>query len=137
MRVVLDTNIFLSGLISPDGVPDRLIRAWLDRRFLLVSHSLQLDEMREVSRREKIRALVRPVEAGRLVNQIARLAEIPTSLPIVKRSRDPSDDFLLALCDVGVVDRLVTGDKNDLLALKRHGTATILTAAAFARELGI
>lgn len=137
MRVVLDTNIFLSGLISPDGVPDRLIRAWLDRRFLLVSHLLQLDEMREVSRREKIRALVRPVEAGRLVNQIARLAEIPTSLPIVKRSRDPSDDFLLALCDVGVVDRLVTGDKNDLLALKRHGTATILTAAAFARELGI
>ena len=137
MRVVLDTNIFLSGLISPDGVPDRLIRAWLDRRFLLVSHSLQLDEMREVSRREKIRALVRPVEAGRLVNQIARLAEIPTSLPILKRSRDPGDDFLLSLCDVGVVDRLVTGDKNDLLALKRHGTATILTAAAFARELGI
>lgn len=93
--------------------------------------------MREVSRREKIRALVRPVEAGRLVNRIATLAEMPTSLPSVKRSRDPGDDFLLGLCDVGMVDRLVTGDKNDLLALGRHGTATILTAAAFARELGI
>jgi putative PIN family toxin of toxin-antitoxin system len=137
VRVILDTNILLSGLIAPGGLPARLIDAWLDRRFTLISHPLQLDEFRAVSRREKIRALVRASEAGRLVNQIAALADMPERLPPVERSRDPRDDFLLALCEAGTADRLVTGDKNDLLALKRHGAATIVTAAVFATELGV
>lgn len=137
MRIILDTNILLSGLITPGGVPGRLVDAWLDRRFTLISHPLQLDEFRAVSRRDKIRALVRPSEAGRLVNQIAALADMPERLPPVERSRDPRDDFLLALCEVGAADRLVTGDKDDLLALQRHGAATIVTAAAFAAELDI
>lgn len=137
MRVILDTNILLSGLIAPGGVPGRLIDAWLDRRFTLVSHSLQLDEFRAVSRRDKIRTLVRPSEAGRLVNQIAAIAEMPERLPPVERSRDPRDDFLLALCEAGAADRLVTGDKDDLLVLQRHGIAAIVTAVSFATELGL
>ena len=137
MRVILDTNILLSGLISPAGIPARLIDAWLDRKFTLVSHALQLDELREVTRRDKIRALVRPFEAGRLVNQIAAIADMPERLPPVERSRDPRDDFLLALCEAGKVDWLVTGDKDDLLALVRHAETAIVTAALFAREQGI
>ncbi len=134
MRVILDTNILLSGLITPNGTPARLIDAWLDRRFTLISHPIQLDEFRAVSRRDKIRALVRPSEAGRLVNQIAVLAEMPSRLPPVQRSRDPRDDFLLALCEASSADRLVTGDKDDLLALYQHGTTRIVTAAMFATE---
>lgn len=101
MRVILDTNVLLSGLISPSGTPARLIEAWLDRRFTLVSHALQLDGFRDVSRREKIRVLLRPAEAGRLVNQILLVATMPEKLPLVQRSRDPRDDFLLALCEAG------------------------------------
>lgn len=137
MRVILDTNILLSGLISPRGVPALLIEAWLDRRFTLVSHALQLEEIRDVSRREKIRAFIRPAEAGRLVNQIALIADIPENLPHVRRSPDPRDDFLLALCEAGGVDWLVTGDKADLLALGRHGPAGIVTASALAVQLGL
>ncbi|MEO8723333.1 MAG: putative toxin-antitoxin system toxin component, PIN family [Sphingobium sp.] len=135
MRVILDTNILLSGLISPSGIPARLIEAWLDHRFTLVSHALQLDELRDVSRREKIRALVRPSIAGRLVNQIALVAEMPERLPPIQRSRDPRDDFLLALCETGKADWLVTGDKDDLLALGHHGTARIVTAADFMAQI--
>lgn len=135
MRAILDTNILLSGLISPSGIPARVIDAWLNRRFTLISHSIQLDELRDVTRREKIRALVRPFEAGRLVNQIAVIAEMPERLSPVERSRDPRDDFLLALCDAGRADWLVTGDKADLLALDRHGAAQIVTAATFAALL--
>lgn len=137
MRVILDTNILLSGLISPSGVPAKLIEAWLDRRFILVSHSIQLDELRDVSRRNKIRALVKPVEVGRMVNQIGVLADMPERLPPVEKSRDPLDDFLLALCEAGQADLLVTGDKNDLLSLKRHGSTRIVTAAQISRELGL
>lgn len=137
MRVILDTNILLSGLISPGGVPALLVQAWLDRRFTLISHHLQLDELREVTRRDKIRARVRPFEAGRLINQIGAIAELPDRLPATQRSRDPRDDFLLALCEAGRADWLVTGDKEDLLALSRHGNTAITTAAAFAAEHGL
>ncbi|MEI8147342.1 MAG: putative toxin-antitoxin system toxin component, PIN family [Alphaproteobacteria bacterium] len=137
MRVILDTNILLSGLLSPSGTPAQLVDAWLDRRFMLVSHPIQIEEFSAVTRRDKIRALLRPSEAGRLVNQIAALAEMPSRLPQVQRSRDPRDDFLLALCEAGAADRLVTGDKDDLLALRHHGTTRIVTAAAFAMEIGV
>ena len=137
MRVVLDTNILLSGLISPAGIPARLIDAWLDRKFTPVSPALQLDELREVTRRDKMRALVRQFEAGRLVNQIAAIADMPERLPPVERSRDPRDDFLLALCEAGKADWLVTGDKDDLLALVRHAETAIVTATHFAHGHGI
>jgi putative PIN family toxin of toxin-antitoxin system len=137
VRVVLDTNILLSGLISGRGTPARLIEAWLDHRFVLVSHALQIDEIRDVSRREKIRVLLRPAEAGRLVNQIMLVAEMPAALPHVRRSPDARDDFLLGLCEAGRADWLVTGDKNDLLALGRHGITKITTAAALAEHLGL
>lgn len=137
MRVVLDTNIFISALVSTTGTPAALIDAWLEGAFALVSHQLQLDELREVTRREKVRRLIRPVVAGRLVNQIVLAAEIPKTLLRVERSRDPRDDFLLALCQAGRADRLATGDKHDLLALDRHEATRIVTAAALARELGL
>lgn len=137
MRVILDTNILLSGLISPVGLPAQLLQAWLDRRFTLISHPIKIDEFREVTKRDKIRVFVKSFEAGRLANQILALAEMPARLPSVSRSRDPRDDFLLALCEVGKADWLVTGDKEDLLALSSHGTTAIVTAARFADELGL
>jgi len=137
MRVILDTNVLLSGIISPRGTPARLIEAWLDRRFILISHALQLDEIREVSRRPKLRALIKPAEVGRIVNQIALVAVLPELLPPIERSRDPRDDFLLALCEKADADWLVTGDKADLLALGRHGRAGIVTAGDLADMLDI
>jgi hypothetical protein len=137
VRVILDTNVLLSALLSPSGTPARLFDAWIDRRFVLISHPLQLDEIREVSRREKIRALIRPAEAGRLVNRIAAIAEMPERLPATQRSPDPRDDFLLALCEAGHADFLATGDKSDLLALTSQGTARIATAKMLAELLGL
>lgn len=137
MRAILDTNILVSALISTGGRPARLVGAWLRNEFVLVSHARQLDELREVTRREKLRPLIRPALAGRLVNRIIERAEMPDALPSAERSRDPNDDFLLALCEAGRADRLVTGDKPGLLALRRHGPTRIVTAADFAKELGL
>ena len=137
MKAVLDTNLLVSALLSPNGLPAQLVEAWFKGRFILVSHPLQIEELRDVTRRDKIRLHILPAKAGRLVNQIIRLAEMPAALPQVERSRDPRDDFLLALCEAGNADWLATGDKADLLALERHGPTRIVTAARLARELGI
>jgi len=75
---------------------------------------------------------IKPYKAGRLVNQLKQLAENIGSLPRVERSPDPSDDFLLALCEAGQADYLVTGDKSGLLALDRHKATRIISASDFA-----
>ena len=135
MRAILDTNVLLSGLISPEGTPGLILRAWFNERFTLVAHALLVHELRTVTRRDGIRGKIRPAEAGRLVNQIALSAAMPGKLPTVERSRDPYDDFLLALCEAGCADWLITGDKKDLLALKRHGPTRIGTPAELAKIL--
>src|SRR5712691_1398200 len=130
MRVVLDTNILLSALIRRDSVPGRILEAWFDDHFVLLTPGLQLEELRTVTRRPQIRSLIRPAEAGRLVNQIRANAEFLTQLPRIARSDDPADDFLLAMCDGGHADYLVTGDKAGLLNLAPHRGTAILTARA-------
>jgi predicted nucleic acid-binding protein len=80
----------------------------------------------------RVAELVKPHKAGRLVNQIKRLAEDASLLPPVNRSPDPTDDFLLALCEAGNADYLVTGDKSRLLALDRHKATRIVSASDFA-----
>jgi uncharacterized protein len=131
VRVVLDTNILLSALIRRDSVPGRILEGWFDDHFVLLTNALQLDEMRTVTRRPQIRSLIRPAEAGRLVNQLRAQAELVTELPRTSRSDDPADDFLLAMCDGGQADYLVTGDKAGLLNLGTHYRTLILTARAF------
>src|SRR3546814_11394655 len=130
-------DVVSSDLISPGGVPSQLIEAWLDRKFILVSHALQLDELREVSRREKIRSLIRPSEAGRLINQISAVAQIPVALPNVARSPDPRDDFLFGLCEAETADWLVTGDKDALLSLKSPAGVGIVTPSYLTKMTGL
>jgi putative PIN family toxin of toxin-antitoxin system len=132
MRVVLDTNILVSALISPVGRPAAIYDAWEDGKFTLLTCAEQLDELRATLRKPRVAALIKPHKAGRLVNQIKKLAEEIGSLPRVKRSADPNDDFLLALSEAGKADYLVTGDKSGLLSLDRHKATQIVSAISFA-----
>ena len=132
MRVVLDTNILVSALIAPSGKPSVIIDAWLDGRFTLLTCSTQIDELRSTLEKPRVAELVKPHKAGRLVNQIKRLAEDVGRLARVRRSPDPTDDFLLALSETGKADYLVTGDKSGLLALERHKSTRIVSARDFA-----
>jgi predicted nucleic acid-binding protein len=92
----------------------------------------QLDELRATLRKPPIARRLKPYRSGRLVNQLKELAETIEALPRVKRSPDPTDDFLLALCEVGKADYLVTGDNSGLLVLARHHATRIVSAREFA-----
>ena len=70
------------------------------------------------------------------MNELKKLAESVEALPCVRRSPDPTDDFLLALSEAGRADYLVTGDKSGLLALEYHKGARIVSARAFAALFG-
>lgn len=132
MRVVLDTNIIVSALIASTGRPAAIIDAWLDGKFTLLTCAAHIDELRATLQKPRVAELIKPHKAGRLVNQIKRFAEDVDPLPRVERSPDPTDDFLLALCEAGKADYLVTGDKGGLLALDRHKVTRIVSANDFA-----
>jgi len=132
MRVVLDANIIVSALIASAGKPAAIIDAWLDGEFTLLTCTAHVDELRATLQKPHVAELVKPHRAGRLVNQIKKLAEDIDPLPRVKRSPDPTDDFLLALSEAGKADYLVTGDKSGLLALGHHKGTQIVSARDFA-----
>jgi predicted nucleic acid-binding protein len=88
--------------------------------------------LRATLQRPRVANLIKPYKAGRLVNQIKKLAEDVCQLPRLKRSPDPGDDFLLALAEAGRADYLVTGDKSGLLVFASHKSTRIINARDFA-----
>ena len=135
MRVVLDTNILVSALLSPGEPPGLLLDAWLDNRFELLTSREQLDETARVTRYTRLRARIRRSEAGRLVNLLSELAIVVETHVAVELSTDPFDNFLLGLALGGAADYLVTGDKVDVLALRRVGRTRIVVAREMCRIL--
>jgi uncharacterized protein len=135
MRVVLDTNLLCSALMTPGGPADRLYLAWRDRLFALVTSEEQLEEFRRVTRYPKVRQFIDPAAAGTLHNELRYLA-ILLALPAVEVSRDPGDDFLLSMTQAGEADFLVTGDKRDLLSMSSFQKTRIVTARQMLAELG-
>jgi putative PIN family toxin of toxin-antitoxin system len=118
-------------LIVPTGQPAGVIRMWLDGKFTLLTCAAHIDELRATRHKPRIAALIEPHKAGRLVNQVRKVAEDIDPLPHVERSTDPDDDYLLALAQAGNADYLVTGDKGGLLDLKRQQRTRIVTAKDF------
>ena len=132
MRVVIDTNILVSALIAPAGKPAAIVDAWLDGKFTLLTCATHVGELRSTLHKPRVADLIKPYKAGRLVNQVRKLAEDVDPLPRVERSSDPTDDFLLAMSEGGKADYLVSGDKSGLLALGRHKATRIVSAKKFA-----
>ena len=134
MKVVLDTNILISALISKTAAPHHIYQAWRDKRLTVLTCAEQLIEVREVTRRVAVALRIKPAEAGRLVNSLRDLAVVLSDLPQVRLSPDPKDDFILALAQAGGARYVVTGDRSGLLALKEHAGSKIVTTAQFVRR---
>jgi uncharacterized protein len=131
LRVVLDTNVLLSALISDRGAPFAIYRAWDEGRFDLITSTMQIDEIRRVSRYGKLRTIVKPHIVGAAVNNLCA-AIVLDRLPPAENEADPFDAFLLAMAEAGGADWLVTGDKRaGLLERGRYGGARIVTPGAF------
>ena len=117
MRVVLDSNVLVSALITRGTPPDRLYRAWLRNEIELVTCAAQIDELADVLSRPRLRRYVDPADAAGLVSDIRLRAIVIRDMPIPKRSPDPKDDAILAAAVAGQAELVVSGDKPGLLAL--------------------
>jgi putative PIN family toxin of toxin-antitoxin system len=132
MLVLLDSNIYFSALISPQGTPARIIYAWSDGRFCLLTCQEQIDEIRDASRHPRFRSLFHPHDMGTMLNRLYGATVWPGPLPRKYDAADPTDSYLLDLIETAQPDYAVTGDKRaGLLQIGKLGRTKILSATAF------
>lgn len=112
MRVVLDTNVVLSGLLW-DGNPERLLDAAGNGSLELVTSEALIAELAGVLIRAKFAVKLgeKSLSAAEIVARYRELAEIiePASIEEA-RLRDPDDLALLACAVAAKVDAVVSGD---------------------------
>jgi hypothetical protein len=135
-RVVVDTNLFVSGLIVKRGLPHRLLNYWRQGSFTLLISEEQRDEIEVVLHRPAIveRYGVTPGERADLLWLIDAVAvRVASRHPLPLVVRDAKDEMILASALGGRADYLVTGDE-DLLVLSgaaEIGSLRILRAREF------
>ena len=128
MKLVLDTNVLVSALLTKGTPPDQLYRAWKARRFALAISTWQINELRRVLGYEKLRPYLNGFEASMLLENIDATAQIVEVAAPRTESPDPDDNWILASAVLSQADLLVTGDKNDLLQLKQVEGIKIVNA---------
>ncbi|HET6643610.1 MAG TPA: putative toxin-antitoxin system toxin component, PIN family [Gaiellaceae bacterium] len=137
MRVVVDSNVWVSGLIRPDGPPGRILNAILEERIEVVSSWELVDEVSGVLSRPKL-ARYR-LAAGDVRDLLRSLARTLPTVDVDVDIRDPDDAPVVAAAVAGKADAIVTGD-GDLLEdaelrewLIERGVAVLTPAELIAR----
>ena len=135
MRIVLDTNVLVSALISRAGPPGRVLAAVKHEGLTLVTSEAQISELKAVLSRQRLRSYIRPEEAEDLLGNLHAVGEVVANLPTTNVSPDPDDNLILATAIAGQADLIVSGDKKHMLALGKVDNIPIVTAAAAADRL--
>jgi len=129
-RLVIDTNVFVSGLISGVGSPARILRAVRDKRAVhlvsdpIVEEYLRVLDYPRIRKYRKITDAFVADIAAYLVYQTERV-ELQSRITM---SPDPYDDVFLNTAVDGQATLLVSGDKTDLLALRTVEGIPIVSA---------
>ncbi|PYX23358.1 MAG: putative toxin-antitoxin system toxin component, PIN family [Acidobacteria bacterium] len=138
-RLVIDTNVFVSGLISGTGSPAKILRAIQNKKVIhLVSDPIMEEYLRvleypRIRRFKKITDAFVADIAAYLIYQTERVELVSK----IKLSRDPADDVFLETAVDGSANLLVTGDKTDLLSLRVVKGIPIISAVEAVVQLGL
>ncbi len=128
MRLVVDTNVFVSAAFKELSWPGMVVR-WADKFGGLLKTPATEQEVFEVLQRPRIAENTLPLFATRL-RQIFAAAELVTITERIAACRDSKDDKFLELAVNGRADLIVSGDA-DLLVLDTFRGIPIITPAAF------
>ena len=138
LKVVLDTNVFVSSLLVGSGPPAQVLDAWRERQYLLVISPAIVAEIRTTLNYPRIRRKYAVTDEDveqliALLEQDALLvpgdASVAGSIP-----QDPVDEMVLACALDAQADLIVSGDHH-LLDLGAYESIPILTVRQFLERL--
>src|SRR6478735_2475902 len=127
-RVIIDTNLWISFLITKDH--SKLDKILSDKLATLLYSQELIDEFIDIAQRPKFRRYFSADDLQALLLAMSDRAIFIDVSSTVTVCRDEKDNFLLALAKDGKASHLITGDK-DLLVLKRFGKTKILTITEY------
>src|SRR3989344_599859 len=129
-KAVVDTNVFLSGILF-GGNPSKVITSWLGKRYILcISPKLKAEIINKLHLKFDL-----PLPTIEIIEDALDLNSekyIPGKK--VNLCRDPQDNFLLELAQESHADYLISGDKL-VLELKQYKSTKIITPKEFLRIL--
>ncbi len=138
LRVVFDTNVFVSSLLVREGLPARVLDAWRDRQYLLVISPAIIAEIQTTLNYPRIRRKYTITDEE--VEDLCSLLEqdallVPGDTPVPGAiPEDPADERVLACAVEARADFIVSGDRH-LLTLETYQGIPILTVRAFLERL--
>jgi len=133
LKVVLDTNQFVSGLISKEGAPAKILNAWRRHAFILICSYEILEEIKQTLQYPHITkkynlSQENIISLTSLIEREAVMIPEVTKMNIIKD--DPDDDKIIACAISAKADYIISGDKH-LLSLHKYKNIPIIPAAEF------
>ena len=123
MRIVVDTNVLVSGLLSPFGPPGTILGLIAAGRLSLCYDPRILAEYGEVLRRPRFSFVEEDVST--LLLQIEAGGELTSPMPLPVRLPDPLDEPFLEVAADALADYLVTGNVRHFPARARQGVRVV------------
>lgn len=129
MRVLIDTNVVISGTFWP-GKPKRLLNAVRRREIIYITSETLLEELREILTDPEKPFRLSEEEAWKVVDALTALATLVSPTSQISVCRDEDDNRVLECALDGGVDYIVTGD-SDLLDLESFEGIKIVNVSDF------
>lgn len=129
MRIVLDTNVLISGLLNPRGIPGRILDLISGGHVGVLYDDRILAEYREVVARPRLR--IQPMEAALIIDGIESNGWLVPAPPLDVELPDPMDLPFLEVAEAGHAAALVTGNGRHFTPVRGHVAIPVLTPAEF------
>ncbi|MBI4149287.1 putative toxin-antitoxin system toxin component, PIN family [Candidatus Woesearchaeota archaeon] len=129
----MDTNIFISG-IHWAGVPEKILRAWIDGKFILVSSLPIIDEIVRTLMAFKVPLEPEDISWWESLLLEKSLLVFPAQ-PLSVVQADPKDDKFIEAAVAGNAQYLVSRDRH-LLNIQKYQQITILSPEEFLKRVG-
>lgn len=138
LRVVLDTNVIVSGTIMDYGAPFQILRKWEEGDFLLIVSEPILREIERVLHYPRIKG--KRHLTGKDIKGVLEVLRryglsTPAEIEIEAVPADPADDKFIIAAVEGEVDYIVSGDRH-LRNLGSYRGIKIISPSEFVRILG-
>lgn len=110
MRVVIDTNVIVSGLLNPYGVPAEILRIIFTGELIPLYDSMIISEYFDVLNRPKFNFNPENIEI--IIKEIEAIGSLVMPVSLKNTLPDPDDNVFLEVAIAGNAKCIITGNKN-------------------------